>query len=100
MTKATRQHPNAPHTPAGRQRMVDCVIKQGWSVEAAAERFQVDAKTVRKWVRGSGRKASAGSKTAPVVRAPVPGPPHPPSAKRCSSCVASVAGVPTILPTS
>src|SRR5687767_13338259 len=29
--------------------MVECVIDRGWSVEATADRFQVDAKTVRKW---------------------------------------------------
>jgi transposase InsO family protein len=29
--------------------MVDCVLDHGWTIEAAAERFQVDAKTVRKW---------------------------------------------------
>jgi hypothetical protein len=29
--------------------MVGCVVKQGWTIEATAERFQVDAKTVRKW---------------------------------------------------
>jgi transposase InsO family protein len=29
--------------------MVGCVIERGWSIEATAERFQVDAKTVRKW---------------------------------------------------
>jgi transposase len=29
--------------------MVTAVIDDGWSVEQAAERFQVDAKTVRKW---------------------------------------------------
>jgi transposase-like protein len=28
--------------------MVACVIEQGWTIEAAADRFQVDAKTVRK----------------------------------------------------
>jgi transposase InsO family protein len=44
-----RQHPNAPLTPEGRRRMVRCVTDQGWTVEATAERFQVDAKTVRKW---------------------------------------------------
>jgi transposase InsO family protein len=44
-----RQHPNAPLTPEGRRRMVACVLDQGWSVEATAQRFQVDAKTVRKW---------------------------------------------------
>jgi len=29
--------------------MVECVLERGWSIEATAERFQVDAKTVRKW---------------------------------------------------
>ena len=49
MSHARRQHPNAPLTPRGRAKMVACVVEQGWSVEATAERFQVDAKTVRKW---------------------------------------------------
>jgi transposase-like protein len=29
--------------------MVSCVLDRGWTVEATAQRFQVDAKTVRKW---------------------------------------------------
>jgi transposase InsO family protein len=29
--------------------MVACVLERDWTVEATAERFQVDAKTVRKW---------------------------------------------------
>jgi transposase InsO family protein len=29
--------------------MVACVIERGWTIEATADRFQVDAKTVRKW---------------------------------------------------
>jgi transposase InsO family protein len=29
--------------------MVACVIGRGWTIEMTAERFQVDAKTVRKW---------------------------------------------------
>jgi transposase InsO family protein len=29
--------------------MVACVIEQRWTVEATAERFQIDPKTVRKW---------------------------------------------------
>jgi transposase InsO family protein len=29
--------------------MVACVIDKGWTIEATAERFQIDAKTVRKW---------------------------------------------------
>jgi transposase-like protein len=49
MTYARSQHPNAPLTPEGRRRMVSCVIDQGWTVEATAERFQVDAKTARTW---------------------------------------------------
>ena len=42
-------HPNAPFSPEGRRRMVACVLEDGWTVTATAERFQVDAKTVRKW---------------------------------------------------
>lgn len=42
-------HPNAALTPKIRRRMVGCVMEQGWSVAAAAERFQVDPKMVRKW---------------------------------------------------
>jgi transposase InsO family protein len=46
---ARRQHPNARLTPRHRRNMVDCVLERGWTIEATAERFQVDAKTVRKW---------------------------------------------------
>jgi len=49
VTHARRQHPNAPLTPQGRRRMVACVLDQHWTIEQTAERFQVDAKTVRKW---------------------------------------------------
>ena len=49
MSHARRQHPNASLTPLGRHKMVLLVIDGGWTIEAAAERFQVDAKTVRKW---------------------------------------------------
>lgn len=49
MSNARTQHPNAVLTPKGRRRMVACVLERGWSIEATAERFQVDAKTVRKW---------------------------------------------------
>ena len=49
MSHARFQHSNAPLTPEGRRRMVACVLESGWTVEATAERFQVDAKTVRKW---------------------------------------------------
>ena len=49
MAHARTQHPNAPLTPEGRRRMVECVLERGWTITATAERFQVDAKTVRKW---------------------------------------------------
>ncbi len=49
MTHARGQHPNAPLTPEGRRRMVTWVLDRHWSVEVTAERFQVDATTVRKW---------------------------------------------------
>ena len=49
MVHARTQHPNAPLTPEGRRRMVACLLDDGWTIEATADRFQVDAKTVRKW---------------------------------------------------
>jgi len=49
VSQAKQQHPNAPLTPVGRFRMVRCVLERRWTIEATAERFQVDAKTVRKW---------------------------------------------------
>ena len=49
MSHARSQHPNAVLTPTGRRRMVACVLDYDWTIEATAERFQVDAKTVRKW---------------------------------------------------
>ncbi len=49
MSHARTQHPNAVLTPNGRRRMIDCVLGRGWTVVATAQRFQVDAKTVRKW---------------------------------------------------
>ena len=49
MSQVRSQHRNAVLTPVGRRRMVACVLEKGWTIEATAERFQVDAKTVRKW---------------------------------------------------
>jgi transposase InsO family protein len=40
--------------------MVRCVLDKKWSVEATADRFQVDAKTVRKWVRRFEEEGEAG----------------------------------------
>lgn len=49
MPQARTQHPNASLTPSGRLKIVLLVVDHGWTIEAAAERFQIDAKTVRKW---------------------------------------------------
>ena len=49
-------HKNAPMTPAGRLRMVQAVMA-GEPMRAAAQRWQIDRKSVRKWVlryRGDG----------------------------------------------
>jgi transposase len=48
MSDRKPQHPNASLTPRGRRKMVDCGLVDGWSIEAAADRFQVDPKTVRR----------------------------------------------------
>ena len=34
MTHARTQHPNAPLTPEGRRRMVECVLECGWTIES------------------------------------------------------------------
>ena len=49
MSHARTQHPNAQLPPRHRRNMVDCVLDGGWTIEAAAEWFQIDAKTVTKW---------------------------------------------------
>lgn len=62
MVDARTQHPNAVLTPEGRRRMVALVLEERWSVEAVAERFQVDPKTVRKWCRRYQEDGQAGLK--------------------------------------
>jgi len=49
MPHVRTQHPDASLTPLGRRKMVRLVIDHGWTIEAAADKFQVDAKTVTKW---------------------------------------------------
>ena len=43
-------HHNAVLTPRGRAAMVARVVSQHWSYRATARHYQVDAKTVRRWV--------------------------------------------------
>ena len=42
-------HANAPLTPAGRRRLVVCIVEQGWPLRRAAERFQVAPATAKRW---------------------------------------------------
>ncbi|WP_179621621.1 IS481 family transposase, partial [Nocardioides cavernae] len=42
-------HANAPLTPEGRRRLAVAVVEQHWTVQRAAERFQVSPATVSKW---------------------------------------------------
>ena len=44
-----RQHTNARLTVCQRREMVSVMLDEGWPPAAAAERFQVSAKTARKW---------------------------------------------------
>jgi transposase-like protein len=67
MVERKPQHPNASLTPKGRRKMVDCVLIRGWTVEATADRFQIDAKTVRKWRDRFCDEGQAGLRTAPVA---------------------------------
>ena len=42
-------HANAPLTPEGRRRLAVAVVEKRWTVQRAAERFQVSPATVSKW---------------------------------------------------
>jgi transposase InsO family protein len=53
-------HQNAALSLQGRARMVQRVVSDGWSYRATARAFQVDPKTVRRWVtrfRGQGARS-------------------------------------------
>src|SRR4051812_18624740 len=43
-------HANAPLSPIGRRRVVDRVVRQSWSVTAAAEAAGVTERTVYRWL--------------------------------------------------
>jgi transposase len=43
-------HGRAPLSPIGRQRVVDRVVRQGWSVAGAAEAAAVSERTVYRWL--------------------------------------------------
>jgi transposase-like protein len=92
---ARSRHANAALTPKPRRRMVDCLLERGWTVEMTAERFQIDAKTVRKWrdrflVEG---EAGLQDRSSRPHRSPNRTPAR--LRRRVCICVASVAGAPS-----
>ena len=44
-------HPNAALTPKARLRLGRLVVEQGWTVSAAARRFEVSYRTAQRWAR-------------------------------------------------
>jgi transposase InsO family protein len=42
-------HRNAPLSETGRLRLAQCVVDQGWTLQRAAERFQVSTTTASRW---------------------------------------------------
>jgi transposase InsO family protein len=42
-------HANAPLTPTGRRRLAEAIVLERWTVQRAAERFQVSPATATKW---------------------------------------------------
>ena len=42
-------HANAPLTPEGRRRLAVAIVEEKWTVQRAAERFQVSSATAAKW---------------------------------------------------
>jgi transposase InsO family protein len=61
-------HANAPLSPRGRLRVVDRVLKERWSVTAAAEAAAVTERTVYRWLARYRERGPAGL----VDRRPVP----------------------------
>ena len=58
-------HPNAALTPRTRLRLGALVVDEGWSLAAAARRFEVDYKTVKRWAQRYAALRVAGQ--APAV---------------------------------
>jgi transposase len=44
-------HANAPLTELGRLCLARCVVRDGWPLRRAAERFQVSPTTAARWAR-------------------------------------------------
>jgi transposase len=55
-----RCHANARLSPIGRQLLVDRILKDGWTVQAAAESAGISERTARKWLARFRAEGSAG----------------------------------------
>ncbi|WP_336030529.1 IS481 family transposase [Geodermatophilus sp. FMUSA9-8] len=53
-------HANALLTPRGRLLLARCVVEQGWTLQRAAERFQVSATTAARWAGRYRQQGPAG----------------------------------------
>jgi transposase InsO family protein len=53
-------HRNAPLSETGRLRLAQCVVKGGWPLRRAAERFQVSHTTAARWVARYRQQGAAG----------------------------------------
>ena len=72
LTRTFEAGPRPGVEPTGRRRMVACVVEAGWSVEATAEWFQVEAKTVL-----ASRPRRSPNQTRPAIQRRVVAPRRP-----------------------
>ena len=86
-------HANARLTPAGRLRLAQLVVEQGWTLRRAAERWNCSVTTARRWAdRYRASRAAPAWSTGPRA-APLPAP-HPDAASSggWSGCGSHAAG--------
>ncbi|MCG2623612.1 IS481 family transposase [Arthrobacter sp. I2-34] len=53
-------HPNSPLSETGRLRLARCIVKDGWPLRRAAERFGVSTATAARWARRYRQHGEAG----------------------------------------
>jgi transposase len=53
-------HPNAILAPKGRLQLAKCVVDEGWTLQRAAERFQIAVTTAARWARRYREHGEAG----------------------------------------
>src|SRR3954454_18282032 len=53
-------HPNAILAPKGRLQLAKCIVRDGWTLQRAAERFQVSVTTAARWASRYREHGAAG----------------------------------------